>query len=258
MFPAVPRKLTLALPEGDLELDLDDAPSPTALWAMIGRSVSPLVLFDFESARVTHANDAMERHMACPAPELRQLTGRGMMPADCAVLTEVISEALNARDRYVGPTVLRHGGREVVRSMVDILVLSHGGRRYGVDVYGAAFEPGGGRPKILIVDDDGLVLSTLERLFRREVEVVTARNAHEGMEALATDPDIGCVLSDVEMPGHGVRMWKACRLLRPDLEERFVFFSGGRSTEREAPGVPFFPKSLPIPELRAQVLDRLR
>lgn len=259
MLDAVPRTLTLALAEGPLEIDADDAPSPDALWSLMSRSAAPLALFDWNSAFVTHANDAMERHMGVPARELLQWTGRRMMPTECGLLTDVISARLHAERRYVGPTVLRHADRGARRTPVDIAVLRHGDLEYGVDLYlPEAPSAEVGPPRLLVVDDDDLVSASLVRVFRPIVEVVTARDGYEGLRRLAADPAIRCVVSDVEMPGHGVPFWRACRLLRPDLEGRFLFFSGGPSTEREAPGVPFLPKLTSVADLRAAVAERLR
>jgi signal transduction histidine kinase len=61
-----------------------------------------------------------------------------------------------------------------------------------------------GGPAVLVVDDEpGIVTVIATLLTRRGLRVRTAVNADEAKAALAEDPDIGVVLSDVQMPGQG-------------------------------------------------------
>ena len=54
---------------------------------------------------------------------------------------------------------------------------------------------------LLVVDDEPNILSALKRVFRRENwQVLTAGNAHEGFEQMATH-EVGVLISDQRMPG---------------------------------------------------------
>jgi putative two-component system response regulator len=54
--------------------------------------------------------------------------------------------------------------------------------------------------KLLIVDDEPANLRIMERLFRREYEVLTASSGDEGLELLSLH-DIALIISDQRMPG---------------------------------------------------------
>lgn len=54
---------------------------------------------------------------------------------------------------------------------------------------------------LLLVDDEPLILATTERVLREEgYRILTAANADQGFELLATNR-VGVVLSDIRMPG---------------------------------------------------------
>ena len=54
--------------------------------------------------------------------------------------------------------------------------------------------------KILVVDDDELILKTVHRALRTEYEVLTAISAYEGLRILEEDKEIRAVISDYMMP----------------------------------------------------------
>ena len=69
--------------------------------------------------------------------------------------------------------------------------------------------------KILIVDDEPANLRLMERLFRREYQVVTALAGKEGLEILKQH-DIALIISDQRMPGMtGIEFLKSAAALRP-------------------------------------------
>lgn len=56
--------------------------------------------------------------------------------------------------------------------------------------------------KVLLVDDDLLILKLAGiHLARGGYEVVTAEDGREALKALQENPDVGMVVSDLEMPG---------------------------------------------------------
>src|ERR1700704_4554527 len=65
--------------------------------------------------------------------------------------------------------------------------------------------PGGPPPHIpkqgvLLVDDSKIVRSTLARLIRKTFDVREEVNGEAGWQAITTDPSIGVVFSDIQMP----------------------------------------------------------
>jgi len=59
----------------------------------------------------------------------------------------------------------------------------------------------GGKPKVLLVDDDPRVLAGLRRQLHRDFRVVTAGDGVEALTLLSADGDFAVVLSDMRMPG---------------------------------------------------------
>ncbi len=69
--------------------------------------------------------------------------------------------------------------------------------------------------KILIVDDEAANLRLLERLFRREYQVVSATSGAEALELLQTH-DVALIISDQRMPGMtGIEFLKRAAEMRP-------------------------------------------
>jgi response regulator RpfG family c-di-GMP phosphodiesterase len=58
----------------------------------------------------------------------------------------------------------------------------------------------GGRPKVLVVDDDADVLESLAELLRRDYEVVGTTDPTEALAVLQRDGEIALILSDQRMP----------------------------------------------------------
>ncbi len=72
------------------------------------------------------------------------------------------------------------------------------------------------RPRLLIVDDEADVVATLEYLFRRRYQVLTARGASEALDALERE-DVQVILCDQRMPGTtGDQLLSRAREIRPD------------------------------------------
>ncbi len=67
--------------------------------------------------------------------------------------------------------------------------------------YELAFCGQGGKPKVLIVDDDPSVLDALSELFREEYDVICKTSAVEALEQLEKDACVALILTDQRMPG---------------------------------------------------------
>ncbi len=67
--------------------------------------------------------------------------------------------------------------------------------------YEAAFYGQGGKPKVLIVDDELSVLEALTELFREEYDVICKTSAAEALQLLEKDAFVALILTDQRMPG---------------------------------------------------------
>src|SRR5438445_2153038 len=56
------------------------------------------------------------------------------------------------------------------------------------------------KQRVLLVDDSKIVRTTLARLIRKSFEVREEANGETGWQAIATDPSIVVVFSDIQMP----------------------------------------------------------
>src|SRR6266852_6920484 len=71
--------------------------------------------------------------------------------------------------------------------------------------------------KIMIVDDEPVNLRTVERLFRRDYQVVTAQSGPEAL-TLLEHHDVALLISDQRMPGMtGIELMKNTVALRPHM-----------------------------------------
>jgi response regulator RpfG family c-di-GMP phosphodiesterase len=74
------------------------------------------------------------------------------------------------------------------------------------------------RPRVLCVDDEPNVLEGISLHLHRRYEVTRATSGAAGLEALAKDPAIAVVVSDMRMPGmDGAQFLSRVRTSRPDI-----------------------------------------
>lgn len=91
------------------------------------------------------------------------------------------------------------------------------------------------RGRLLVIDDEELVLKTLQRLLGREHEVLTAASGEDGRAILQRDQSFDVILCDLMMPdltGMDLHAWVAKTF--PALAQRMVFLSGGAFTPKAA------------------------
>lgn len=89
------------------------------------------------------------------------------------------------------------------------------------------------RSRILIVDDDAMVLSALRRRLRRRCETVTVLGGVEALARLAEDTDFDAIICDLMMPDvDGKSLYDTIQRKHPKLVDRVVFMSGGAFTPR--------------------------
>jgi len=87
--------------------------------------------------------------------------------------------------------------------------------------------------RLLIVDDDAMVLSALRRRLQRRFDVVTVLGGVEALAMLSEDAAFDTVICDLMMPEvDGKSFYEAIEKEHPELTERIVFMSGGAFTPR--------------------------
>jgi response regulator RpfG family c-di-GMP phosphodiesterase len=80
-------------------------------------------------------------------------------------------------------------------------------------------------PKILCVDDDWNLLSSLNRVLRAQFNVKITHHASNAIDILEKDPDFAVVMSDLRMPGiQGLAFLERVKKLAPDAVR--VLFTG--------------------------------
>jgi CheY-like chemotaxis protein len=165
-------------------------------------------------------------------------TGRGVAPE---VLPRVFDPFFTTRGPGAGSglglpvchaIVTAHGG--------DIAIESEPGRGTLVRVELPAAAPerpaepapqgghAGGRRRVLVVDDEPLVLATVARLLQPELEVDGVTDAREALARLEGGARYDAVLCDLMMPGlTGMAFHDALAARWPELAGRCGFVTGG-------------------------------
>jgi two-component system, cell cycle sensor histidine kinase and response regulator CckA len=86
------------------------------------------------------------------------------------------------------------------------------------------------RARILVIDDEPMVLRMIERVLR-DHEVVTSDSARAALERIQRGERFDIVLTDIAMPTTtGVQFYEALLAHAPDYKRRIIFMCGGAST----------------------------
>lgn len=89
-----------------------------------------------------------------------------------------------------------------------------------------------GRARILVVDDEPLILRSVTRLLRDQHDVDVAANGREAYEKLRDEGPYDLVVCDLMMPiMTGMELYEEVRRTEPSTAERFVFLTGGAFTD---------------------------
>jgi CheY-like chemotaxis protein len=105
------------------------------------------------------------------------------------------------------------------------------------------------RLRLLVIDDEPMLLSTYERTLSRSFAVTTALGGRAGLARLEQDESWDVILCDLMMPDlDGPAVYEQIRARFPALERRVLFSSGGAFTPR----CRDFAESMP-----GRVLDKL-
>ena len=90
----------------------------------------------------------------------------------------------------------------------------------------------GDRPRVLVIDDEPLVVASLYRLLSRKFDVVPHTSPRQALAVLRAGERFDAVLCDVMMPELGGPAFHAeVARLRPALARQMVFLTGGAFTE---------------------------
>jgi PAS domain S-box-containing protein len=88
----------------------------------------------------------------------------------------------------------------------------------------------GPRARVLVVDDEALIVTALSKVLEREHDVAAVTSGDKALERLLRDPSFDVILCDVAMPGiGGIELYRALERMRPDLAGRMIFMSGATS-----------------------------
>jgi nitrogen-specific signal transduction histidine kinase len=114
------------------------------------------------------------------------------------------------------------------------------------------------RGRVLVVDDEPLIRSSLVRLLHTEHDVVEAASGSAAEAILAADDGFDVILCDLIMPEmSGMELHQRLAVSRPHLLERMVFMSGGAFTERASEFLQASPTRLIEKPIEVQGLRQL-
>lgn len=84
------------------------------------------------------------------------------------------------------------------------------------------------KPKLLVVDDEPMMGTTLDLLLSDEYDVIYRGSVREALELLELDRAFHAILCDLMMPEQtGMDFDAALKVLDQSLRERLIFMSGG-------------------------------
>jgi CheY-like chemotaxis protein len=91
----------------------------------------------------------------------------------------------------------------------------------------------GPRLRILVIEDEAILASTLRLALGDRHEIVIANSGTKGLETLASDTRFDVVLCDVMMPDKsGMDVFETIEKEHPELAPRVVFMTGGTFSAR--------------------------
>ena len=126
---------------------------------------------------------------------------------------------------------------------------------------GATGEERGDRARILVVDDEPVVLELLSDLLGGSHAVDTATNGREGL-AMAEETAYDVIFLDIRMPDlNGRQMYEALLATRPSLADRVIFTTGDTVQEEtrrfiERSGQPCLGKPFSIDAV-SEIVERM-
>jgi CheY-like chemotaxis protein len=91
----------------------------------------------------------------------------------------------------------------------------------------------GRRGRILVVDDEELVLRSVRRILSQEHDVLAMVSAQEALTVCAGGEKFDLILCDLMMPDMtGMDLHRELSLVSPEQADRMIFITGGAFTEK--------------------------
>ena len=115
------------------------------------------------------------------------------------------------------------------------------------------------RPRVLVIDDEPIISTSIKRILRRDHDVFGVIRAQEALALLSAGERYDLILCDLMMPEMtGIDLFDALRLVSPEMQLRVAFMTGGAFTPRgreflERLGKRYLPKPFATESLRAFV-----
>lgn len=86
----------------------------------------------------------------------------------------------------------------------------------------------GGRARVLVVDDEPMMVASIARLLRRDHDVTSLTSAREALRVLREAPAFDVIVCDLMLPGMtGMELFEALSEDAPEQADRMVFLTGG-------------------------------
>jgi CheY-like chemotaxis protein len=118
------------------------------------------------------------------------------------------------------------------------------------------------RSRVLLIDDETMILNAYRRMLADCCEVVTASGGQEAIDLLRLDARFDVIICDLMMPHvDGLMVYDQLKQLAPELVPRTIFCSGGADVPRTGIfgtriGVLLLEKPIDAHVLKAAIHDR--
>jgi CheY-like chemotaxis protein/anti-sigma regulatory factor (Ser/Thr protein kinase) len=112
------------------------------------------------------------------------------------------------------------------------------------------------RARILIIDDEPMIVDALKRILSESHSVCGATSAAAALEILHADPEFDLIFCDLMMPGMtGMELYDRLLDVLPEVVERIVFMTGGAFAPRAADFLQRIPNPCLDKPVRAREIE---
>jgi CheY-like chemotaxis protein len=116
--------------------------------------------------------------------------------------------------------------------------------------------------RILIVDDDEIIVNLLKRLLSKKIHVETAENGRSGL-VKTEEQFFDLIVSDIDMPEmDGFEFYQRLSDADPTIKQRFLFWTGAVTPEKERfmkeNDLECILKPFKLDELSKQIFEKIR